>query len=214
MEHISIAQGLAKENYGDSIVGAVSGWKQQIERVIAGEIYPEDLLFGPAKAEYEKGISYTSQGLWDEAVRHFESASQKHRLPSSLIYNAWANVYSSSGDDDTALQYSSLSLEVRDDGVNRSRRALDYFLVNDCVSAISDAEVALDYPPQKKGGFHSYVHAFWVRGQCRYSDGHLEGALADYQEAIRLAKEHGYPEDDVAEMSQIYGETLVIFASR
>ena len=128
-------------------------------------MYPEDFLSELAFRKFNEALEFFYQGNYREAIGALESAQQLNWRPSGLILNSLGRSYRDSGDGETAVQYFSQAVELRDDSYNRAWRALEHFSMGDCVRASSNGRAALAKQPYAEPGFHTSVEALagsWV----------------------------------------------------
>ena len=184
----------------------LSAFLAQIDAVAQGLMYPEDFLSELAFRKLNEALEFFYQGNYREAIGALESAQQLNWRPSGLILNFLGRNYSDSGDGETAVQYFSQAVELRDDSYNRTWRALEHFSLGDCVRASSNGRAALAKQPYAEPGFHTSVEAGWIVGYCLALDGHLKEALVPLEESIGLAGESGYPPEEISYMEDVFLE--------
>ena len=187
-------------------VNDLSAFLAQIEAVAQGLMYPEDFLSELAYRKLNEALDFFYQGNYREAIGALESAQQLNWRPSGLILNFLGRNYSDSGDGETAVQYFSQAVELRDDSYNRAWRALEHFSMGDCVRASSDGRAALEKQPYVEQGFHTSVEALWIVGYCLALDGHLKEAQVSLEESLGLARESGYPPEEISYMEDVFSE--------
>ena len=210
LEHADFGLALAEEyGFSDSRVDDFSRTQLGVSNVAEGLSYPEDYFTGPMALYVELGNDYFERGLYEQAIVSYESAVGRHWIDSGQLFRALGESYSNLGRHQEALGYYSRAIAARDDGNNRTWRAFEYFYsLNDCDMAVVDAEVALGHPIFVRDGTNSRSDALWLRGQCLLLSGNVDGALADVQEAIRLARESGSSLGYIAPMENFYQDLL------
>ena len=204
LEYGNLAQELALlHNVRTDRLNDLSVFLGQLEAVVQGLMYPEDFLSELAFRKLSEALDFFYQGYYRAAIGALESAQQLNWRPSGLIFNLLGRSYSDSGDSETAVGYFSQAVELGDDSYNRSWRALEYFSMGDCARASSDGLAALAKQPYSEPGFHTSVEGSWIVGYCLALDGHLKDALVPLEEAIGLARENGYPPEEISYMEDV-----------
>ena len=195
-----------EQNVRPARVNDLSAFLAQLDAIAQGLMYPEDFLSELAYRKVNEALDFFYQGNFLAAIGALESAQQFNWRPSGLILNLLGRSHGNSGDGETALHYFSQALELRDDSYNRAWRALEYFSMGDCVRANADARAALEKEPYLEQGFQTSVEGHWVVGYCLALDGHLKEALVSLEESIGLARESGYPPEEISGMEDVVAE--------
>ena len=195
-----------EQNVRPARVNDLSTFLAQLDAIAQGLMYPEDFLSELAHRKLNEALDFFYQGNYGSAIGPLESAQQLNWRPSGLILNLLGRSYRNSGDSGTAVQYFSQALELQDDSYNRAWRALEYFSMGDCVEASGDARAALEKQPYVEPGFHTTAEGHWVVGYCLALDGHLKEALVSLEESIGLARESGYPPEEISGMEDVVAE--------
>ena len=206
LEQVDLALAIAKEyKFSDERVEQIDVTRAGIEGVAEGSVYPEDLLLGYASEDSNIGVAHFNEGRYREAITAFLSAQRLHGKPSSFILHMLARSYILTGDFESGIHYFSEAIEVRDDANNRVWRALHLW---DCEKAVEDAYAALDRKPYVEPGYHTSVEAFFIVVDCQTLNGQFEGDLADFEDALKLAKESGYTPEEISLISELHQEAL------
>ena len=215
LEQIDAAIAIAEEHgFRQERMEQITLLKFDIVTLAQNHAYPEDQLSGQTSRDVDQGVGHFYEARYPEAIAAFKSAQQAHGRRSGLILTLLARSYSGMGDHDTAIRYFSEAIEVRDDAYNRTWRAIQYFNNEDCEKATDDAYVSLTKTTYAEPGFDTIVEARWITGFCDALYGRYEEALADLEEAIKLAQVNGYPPEHVSYMSDIYQEVLELKAAK
>ena len=205
LEHIDAAVQIAKEhNVRPERLEELELFRVDVETIVLGNAYPEDILLGYALKDFNHGLAYFHEERFQEAAAVFESARQEHGKPSGLILNMLARSYDLMGYPEVAVQYFSESIELRDDSYNRTWRALTFFYHDDCENAMADSYAVLTRQPHVEPGFHTTVEVRAIMGSCLAAAGQFGGAMDNLAEAMSLAEENAYLPEEIAYLSDLY----------
>lgn len=110
--------------------------------------------------------------------------------------------YDSLGEFELAIVHFSNAIEVRDSSVARVNRAFSYADIGDCDKAIIDAFVALAVEPQLGVGYNTHVEANYIISDCYFWDEKYLFSAQHLEDAIAIAKEHGYSDAEIEFMER------------
>ena len=209
LEHIDKALELATSSgVRKQRIESIQRVKQQIEGIVEGYAYPEDILAGFALVDMNEGRENFYGGDERKAIELFTSALEEHGKPSSRILSMLGRSHASVGEHEKAISYFTEAIELRDSAFNRTWRAVYYFEEEDCANALPDAKKALTKKAFVEPGFHTRSESLWIKGMCLASEGDVHNALAALKEAIRLAEHYDYPAEYVEAMREVYLQGL------
>ena len=198
LQHIEAALEIAEENgYPAGEIETVQVTRDAIKAVLDGREWPEDLIFEPALTHFNRGAELMDAGRNQQAIESFEAAQSAHHTSSGAIELLIGHGYSNLGDYETAIRHYTRAIEIRESGLHRAARAAAYVENQQCEEATTDARKALEAEPYIELMYHTSVEAHSVLGICYHQKGDGESAQRHFKEAARLARVHGYLEDDI-----------------
>ena len=200
LQHAEAALEIAEENhYSGEELEAVSLTRETIQAVLDGREEPENLLFEPALTYFTTGIELLGKGNYQEAIISLKRAQEVHGQPYGDIQTWIGEAYSAMGQHETAIKHYTDAIDIRDDAYHRIPRAIEYANNGRCAEATTDAETALAMEPYHEPGYHTSAEAHWTLAACSPE----EQAQVHMDQAVAIARAHGYSEEDIAAISAV-----------
>ena len=183
--------------------------RDRIQAVVEEREWPEDLILLPAVMYFRRGMELNDQGRFEEAIANLEIAQEEHKRPSGMIQTEIGHAYSGLGQHEQAIRHYSLAIEIRDDAFHRTNRGMEYLNMENCREAMTDASRALEVKQYEEPGFHTAVDAHWILATCHREEEDYENAIAHGRQVVDLARQHGYPEEDISFMEEVIADWTV-----
>ena len=141
-------------------------------------------------------------GKYLEAIAKYKQAIELHGQPSSVLENRIGLSYDALEQYERAVEHYSNAIRIRDNSIDRVNRSLTYHEIGQCDKAVADALVALTLEPAFKAGYHTDVEANYILSDCYFWDEKYLLSFQHIEAAISIAKEHQYPDAEVAFMEE------------
>ena len=208
LQHAEATLEIANDNnYSETELETINLTRESIQAVLDGREWPEDLLFEPTLTYFTAGIKLIINGDYEQAITSLKRAQETHNQPSGIIQTWIGHAYSNLGQHEKAIEHHTAAVEIRDTALHRANRAVEYYLLIDqCTEATIDAEAALNMEPYTEPGYHSGAEAHWIMANCLMDSGDEIAALAHMEQAVSIARAHGYSPEEVASMTAIMSD--------
>ena len=215
LQHADAAYIIATDhNYPAEDIDAINNYREPIQQVLDGTIWPEDLILDPAAvATFERGIELYDKGQYAESIIKFEEVQRQHSIASGNIQTNIAHAFTALGQHETAIQHYTAAVQIRDDAHHRVLRGTAYSENGRCEKAKADAEAALKMKTYAEQGYHTGAQAHWILGFCLIEQANHRDALPHISEALNTAQVNGYSTDHLAVISQTQDETRRVLES-
>ena len=202
LQHAEASLAIAEEHtYKNEEVERISGFRDVIQMVLDGGVWPEDLLFDTALAHLTLGsvlVELQDRGRYQEAITHLETAQKLHPKPSGAIQTLIGHAYRGLEQHKKAIKHYTDAINIRDDAWHRVSRGTEYPYNGRWAEAFADAETALTMKPHSPTGYHSSAEAHWILAGCLIASGEELKAITHMEQATIIARAHGYSEEDIA----------------
>ena len=108
----------------------------------------DDDFSGPAAALVEQGRELFEQEDYRAASEAFAAAQLHHGKPSQVLENQTGMALRRLEDHEQAIDHFTKAIQLRDNPVDRTERALSYIATRQCPKALHDASRALEMQPE------------------------------------------------------------------
>ena len=165
--------------------------------MLDGREWPEDIFFEQAMTHFNEGIKLLESGNYEDALISLQHAQETHGEPSGAIQTWIGTAFSTLGQHETAIKHYTNAVEIRDTSYHRVSRSFEYAFSGQCEEAMTDAEIALTMNAYSEPGYHTGVEAHSILAACLINHDETR-ALTHREQAISLARAHGYAQEDIA----------------
>lgn len=166
------------------------------------EIGDEETVSIAVWEKFQEGEKLYAEAKYQEAITKYKEALTLHGHPSRVIENRLGLSYDILGLKEQAIVHFSNAIQIKDTSLNRVNRSLTYHELGLCDSAIIDATIALLMEPASKRGYHTDVEASYVLSDCYFWKGDYERSLKHIEDAIRIAKNFQYSDEEIEFMEE------------
>ena len=142
-----------------------------------------------------EGIKLHEVGKHQEALNHFQQARILSRGDTSELKLWQGRAHRALGNLETALKHLDIAVYLDDNAINLAERAGIQADMGNGAEALEDGYAARNRPDQADGWRHSKAEANLVIAKGWALIERWEESLNHAEEALRVATEHGYPED-------------------
>ena len=159
------------------------------------------------------GITLSDQAQYSEAITALTKASDLFTDPSADTETWLGYTYQDAGNPEKALQHFTNAVAIDDNPKARINRAYAYLALDSLDQAAADAQKALEGPAYKYEGYDSKVEAQWVLSLYHQETGNPQQASSLATDALRLARESNYAQQDLDALSALTVNILAALAT-
>ena len=154
----------------------------------------------------EEGMRLHGEGRYQEAMDQFSQARiiTGTTSPELELWNGKA--HRGLGNFEKALKHLHIAVYLADNAVHRAERANLYLDMGNLEEALSDGYAARNKADMEWEGYHSRAEGNLVIARAWARLERWDEAVQHLEEAMTIAKEHGYPENRTAEMQALLDE--------
>ena len=159
------------------------------------------------------GITLSTQGKYKEAITALTEASDLFPDPSEDAETWLGYTYQDAGNPEKAVQHFTNALVIGDNPKSRINRAYAFLALDRFDQAAADAHKALEQTSYKYEGYDSKVEAGWVLSIYHQETGNPQQASSMATDALRLARESNYTQQDLDALSALTVNILAALAT-
>lgn len=137
-----------------------------------------------------------------EAIAKYKEALTLHEEPSGVLENLIGFAYGRLREHELAIAHYTNAIQIQDNSIDRVGRSIAYIHLEQCDKAIVDAKAALALKAAFDEGYHTDVEANYILSDCYFWDEEYLLSLQHIDAAIAIAKEHRYPNSEIASMEE------------